>query len=68
MLDMWVIGGMDSSFTPAGAALRIDRAAALQSRGAKAEAAAQLKKAELLARRVRSRRQMVRMERLRVAP
>ena len=59
------IDDMDSSFTRAGAALRIDLATALQSRGEKAESAEYLGQAELLARRVGSRRQMMRLQRLR---
>jgi transcriptional regulator with XRE-family HTH domain len=61
------IEDMDSSFTRAGAALRIDLAASLQTRGETAEAAEHLKEAELLARRVGSRRQMLRLQRLRNA-
>jgi hypothetical protein len=56
---------MDSSFTRAGAAVRIDLAAALQARGEREEAGEHLGEAERLARRVRSRRQLTRLRRLR---
>jgi transcriptional regulator with XRE-family HTH domain len=58
---------MDRTFTRAGAALRIDLAAALLRRGERDEADLLLRQAELLARKASSRRQLGRLRRLREA-
>lgn len=58
---------MDPSFTRAEAALRVDLACTLRSRGEREEAAEHLRRAEMLATRVGSRRQFERVRRLRGA-
>jgi len=61
------IDDLDPTFIRAAAALRIDLATALKGRGEKDEAEDQLRQAELLARRVGSRRQLARLQRLRIS-
>ena len=59
--------GMDPSFIRADASLRLDLASALRQQGSLEESAIELQKAEALARRVGSRRQLNRLRRLRSA-
>jgi transcriptional regulator with XRE-family HTH domain len=61
-------GDMDGSFTRARAALHIDLALALRDRGEPEEAAMHVRRAESLATKVRSRRQLERVRQLQAAP
>ena len=58
---------MDTSFTRASASLGLDLATSLLRRGEREEANQRISQAELLARRVGSRRQLARAQRLRTA-
>lgn len=58
---------MDASFTRASASLGLDLATSLLRRGEREEANQRISQAELLARRVGSRRQLARAQRLRTA-
>ena len=61
-------GDMDGSFTRAQAALHVDLACTLRDRGQREEAAEHVRRAESLAIKVRSRRQLKRVRQLQAAP